>query len=93
MKFSSIIIFILVGPLTISYFFKPNTTQLKSNQSNSLERKKINNNNINSLIKFLRDSDKKLLPEKIIDSEGKISYRYNLIEGEKIKFKRNKIFN
>ena len=83
MKFSSLIFFSLFGLLTFSYFFKPNKRHVKRNQPNIIERKKINNNNIDFLIKILRDSDKRLLPVKVIDSRGTVSYKYTLIEGEK----------
>ncbi len=84
MKFSHLTIFSLFGLLFFSYFFKVNTRHLRSSyQSNIVERWRINNSNIDSLIKILRNSDKTLLPVKILGPRGRISYKYNLIEGEK----------
>ena len=83
MKFSSLIFFSLFGLLTFSYFFKLNKRQVKRNESYIIERKKINSKNIDVLIKILRDSDKRLLPVKVIDSKGTVSYKYTLFEGEK----------
>ena len=61
-------------------------------QTNVAKRKKITNENVNELIKILREYDKNFIPKKIISSDGKISYKYNFIEGEQ-KLTLNEIKN
>lgn len=91
MKFSPFILLPVLGIIIYSFLNKYSNYDYV-NQNNVAERKKITNENVNELIKILRQYDKNFIPKKIIYPNGKISYKYNFIEGEQ-KLTLNEIKN
>ena len=82
MKFSRFFFLLFIGIIIYNYSNKYFNNE-NSSQSDIAEKKQITSENVISLINILRKYDKNLLPKKIISSDGKVSSRYNYIEGEK----------
>ena len=83
MKISSVIFSCFVGLFIYRYTSKYIQRNINPINNVYVQRKKITSNNIDFLIKKLRSNDKNLIPKKYLESNGKVTYKYIINDGDK----------